>query len=141
MPQPGFPLGGHLHFSGVSLNGALLRALDNYLALPLALLEDKRATRRRPHYGNLGDFRRQSYGGFEYRTLPSFLISPQLAKGVIGMAFLIASQYPRLQRRPLVRRRLTEPFMKEINLSLKSIWNLLFWTWFHWKYTRNMKLM
>ncbi|WP_348619884.1 putative amidoligase domain-containing protein [Paenibacillus polymyxa] len=101
MPQPGFPLGGHLHFSGVSLNGALLRALDNYLALPLALLEDKRAARRRPHYGNLGDFRRQSYGGFEYRTLPSFLISPQLAKGVIGMAFLIASQYPRLQRRPL----------------------------------------
>ncbi|WDM20151.1 putative amidoligase domain-containing protein [Paenibacillus polymyxa] len=101
MPQSGFPLGGHLHFSGVSLNGALLRALDNYLALPLALLEDKRAARRRPHYGNLGDFRRQSYGGFEYRTLPSFLISPQLAKGVIGMAFLIASQYPRLQRRPL----------------------------------------
>ncbi|KAF6621059.1 hypothetical protein H6F38_28825, partial [Paenibacillus sp. EKM208P] len=50
MPQPGFPLGGHLHFSGVSLNGALLRALDNYLALPLALLEDKRAVRRRPHY-------------------------------------------------------------------------------------------
>lgn len=43
MPQPGFPLGGHLHFSGVALNGALLRALDNYLALPLALLEDKRA--------------------------------------------------------------------------------------------------
>ncbi|OBA05856.1 hypothetical protein A9P44_14230 [Paenibacillus polymyxa] len=101
MPQPGFPLGGHLHFSGVPLNGALLRALDNYLALPLALLEDKRAARRRPRYGNLGDFRRQSYGGFEYRTLPSFLISPQLAKGVIGMAFLIASQYSRLQRRPL----------------------------------------
>ncbi|MEB4781675.1 hypothetical protein MKX36_13915 [Paenibacillus sp. FSL W8-0439] len=101
MPQPGFPLGGHLHFSGVPLNGALLRALDNYLALPLALLEDKRSARRRPHYGILGDFRRQSYGGFEYRTLPSFLISPQLAKGVIGMAFLIASQYSRLQRRPL----------------------------------------
>lgn len=71
------------------------------MALPLALLEDKRAARRRPYYGNLGDFRRQSYGGFEYRTLPSFLISPQLAKGVIGMAFLIASQYPRLQCRPL----------------------------------------
>lgn len=101
MPQPGFPLGGHLHFSGVPLNGALLRALDNYLALPLALLEDKRSARRRPHYGILGDFRHQSYGGFEYRTLPSFLISPQLAKGVIGMAFLIASQYSRLQRRPL----------------------------------------
>ncbi|TQS00172.1 putative amidoligase domain-containing protein [Paenibacillus ottowii] len=101
MPQPGFPLGGHLHFSGVPLNGSLLRALDNYLALPLALLEDKRAARRRPHYGNLGDFRRQSYGGFEYRTLPSFLISPQLAKGVIGMAFLIASQFSRLPRRPL----------------------------------------
>ncbi|MGQ3478512.1 putative amidoligase domain-containing protein [Paenibacillus sp. TY11] len=120
MPQPGFPLGGHLHFSGVPLNGALLRALDNYLALPLALLEDKRAARRRPHYGNLGDFRRQSYGGFEYRTLPSFLISPQLAKGVIGMAFLIASQYPRLQRRPLGEEEAHRAFYEGNQIVLKE---------------------
>ncbi|WP_025718188.1 putative amidoligase domain-containing protein [Paenibacillus sp. 1-18] len=120
MPQPGFPLGGHLHFSGVPLNGALLRTLDNYLALPLALLEDKRATRRRPHYGNLGDFRRQSYGGFEYRTLPSFLVSPQLAKGVIGMAFLIASQYPRLQRKPLGEEEAHRAFYEGNQILLKE---------------------
>ncbi|ASR47206.1 hypothetical protein B4V02_11160 [Paenibacillus kribbensis] len=120
MPQPGFPLGGHLHFSGVPLNGALLRTLDNYLALPLALLEDKRAARRRPHYGNLGDFRRQSYGGFEYRTLPSFLVSPQLAKGVIGMAFLIASQYPRLQRRPLDEEEAHRAFYEGNQILLKK---------------------
>lgn len=120
MPQPGFPLGGHLHFSGVPLNGTLLRTLDNYLALPLALLEDNRAARRRPHYGNLGDFRRQSYGGFEYRTLPSFLVSPQLAKGVIGMAFLIASQYPRLQRRPLGEEEAHRAFYEGNQILLKA---------------------
>ncbi|MGW9528431.1 putative amidoligase domain-containing protein [Paenibacillus terrae] len=120
MPQSGFPLGGHLHFSGIPLNGSLLRALDNYLALPLALLEDKRAARRRPNYGNLGDFRRQPYGGFEYRTLPSFLVSPQLAKGVIGMAFLIASQYPRLQRRPLDEEEVHRAFYEGNRIVLRE---------------------
>lgn len=120
MPQPGFPLGGHLHFSGIPLNGPLLRTLDNYLALPLALLEDKRAVKRRPHYGNLGDFRRQSYGGFEYRTLPSFLVSPQLAKGVIGMAFLIATQYLRLQCSPLDGEKIHQAFYEGNRSVLKE---------------------
>lgn len=101
MPQQGLPLGGHLHFSGVELSGSFLRALDNYLALPVALLEDPGAAHRRPHYGALGDFRIQPYGGFEYRTLPSFLVSPQLAKGVIGLAYLIATHYRQLRLRPL----------------------------------------
>ena len=39
MPEPVFALGGHLHFSGVLLSTRLLRALDNYLALPLVMIE------------------------------------------------------------------------------------------------------
>ncbi|OME82842.1 hypothetical protein BK122_11395 [Paenibacillus pabuli] len=103
MPQRGLPLGGHVHFSGVTLNGDLLRALDNYLALPLAVLQDPRGSGRRPRYGALGDFRLKSYGGFEYRTLPSFLVSPLVAKGVVALAGLIARGYHQLHQRPLAK--------------------------------------
>ncbi|WP_338539909.1 putative amidoligase domain-containing protein [Paenibacillus tundrae] len=103
MPQRGLPLGGHIHFSGVTLSGHLLRALDNYLALPLAFLQDPRGDGRRPRYGVLGDFRVKSYGGFEYRTLPSFLVSPLVAKGVVALARLIAGNFLYLRQRPLAQ--------------------------------------
>jgi len=101
MPRPGLPLGGHLHFSGIVLTPELLRALDNYLTLPVSLLEDENSRARRPKYGYLGDFRRQPHGGFEYRTLPSFLVSPLLAKGVVYLSYLIVSHYRELKMRPL----------------------------------------
>lgn len=101
MPQRGFPLGGHVHFSGVLLTSEFLRVLDNYLALPVFLLEDNSSFRRRPNYGFLGDYRIKSYGGFEYRTLPSFLISPLVTKGVIALAKLIAEDPEHFKRRPL----------------------------------------
>ncbi|WFR60652.1 hypothetical protein P9222_18935 [Paenibacillus amylolyticus] len=110
MPQRGLPLGGHIHFSGVSLTGELLRALDNYLALPLALLQDPRGSGRRPRYGALGDFRLKSYGGFEYRTLPSFLVSPLVAKGVVALAGLIAREYTQLRQRPLAKAKVHTAF-------------------------------
>ncbi|MBT2288024.1 hypothetical protein J7E73_02535 [Paenibacillus albidus] len=103
MPLMGWALGGHLHFSGVTLTAPLLRALDNYLALPMLLLEDTRAGARRPRYGVLGDFRLQPHGGFEYRTLPSFLVSPVVAKGTVHLAHLIVSHYEDLPLRPLDR--------------------------------------
>lgn len=103
MPLTGWALGGHLHFSGVTLTAPLLRALDNYLALPMLLLEDIRAGARRPRYGVLGDFRTQPHGGFEYRTLPSFLVSPVIAKGAVYLAHLIVSHYEDLPARPLDR--------------------------------------
>jgi hypothetical protein len=103
MPLTGWALGGHLHFSGVTLTAPLLRALDNYLALPMLLLEDVRAGARRPRYGVLGDFRTQPHGGFEYRTLPSFLVSPVIAKGAVYLAHLIVSHYEDLTQRPLDR--------------------------------------
>lgn len=101
MPQRGFPLGGHVHFSGVPLTSEFLRILDNYLALPVFLLEDNSSFRRRPNYGFLGDYRVKSYGGFEYRTLPSFLISPLVTKGVIALARLVAENPGHFKRRPL----------------------------------------
>ncbi|WP_426453712.1 putative amidoligase domain-containing protein [Paenibacillus sp. S-38] len=101
MPVKGFPLGGHIHFSRVDLESRLLRVLDNYLALPLTLIEDGTTGLRRPQYGFLGDFRRQRHGGFEYRVLPSWMVSPTVAKGVLALAKLSAEHYPQLRQRPL----------------------------------------
>ncbi|MEK0314014.1 putative amidoligase domain-containing protein [Cohnella sp. 56] len=89
-PVRGLPLGGHLHFSGVALTAQRLRALDNVLALPLRLLEPPGAGRRRPRYGALGDCRPKPHGGFEYRTPPSWLVSPRLALGTLSLAKLAA---------------------------------------------------
>lgn len=91
-PVPGLPLGGHIHISGAALTGERLRALDNAVALPLRLLEPPGAAGRRPRYGALGDFRRQSHGGFEYRTPPSWLVSRRLALGALSLAKIAAEQ-------------------------------------------------
>lgn len=121
MPVKGVPLGGHVHFSRVVLSFELLRALDNYLALPVAILEDPRSTGRRPRYGYLGDFRLQPYGGFEYRTLPSFLVSPMIAKGVVAMAGLIVSQYRKLNLRPLDQPEIHAAFYEGDRVRLRSV--------------------
>ncbi len=100
-PLRGYPIGGHIHFSNIYLNSFLIRALDNYLALPLFLLEDPHGFDRRPRYGFVGDYREQFHGGFEYRTLPSWLISPRVTKGVLALAKLVACSYPNLRQAPL----------------------------------------
>ena len=112
LPIPHLPLGGHLHFSGVVLTTDLLRALDNYLALPIAILEDERGVLRRPKYGTLGDFRRQPHGGFEYRTLPSFLVSPLVTKGVVCLGYLIVRYYRLLTKRPLSQEHVLAAYYK-----------------------------
>ncbi|WP_409346865.1 putative amidoligase domain-containing protein [Paenibacillus sp. MBLB4367] len=101
MPVKGLALGGHIHFSGLWPNVHLLRALDNYLALPLSLIEGEGAKRRRPRYGVLGDFRKKPHGGFEYRTLPSWLVSPETAVGVITLARIISDHYLKFGYEPL----------------------------------------
>ncbi|GAB7388341.1 hypothetical protein BSNK01_21780 [Bacillaceae bacterium] len=101
MPLRGYPIGGHIHFSKIWLNSHLLRALDNYLALPLLMVEDPKSFHRRPRYGFLGDYRRQFHGGFEYRTPPSWLVSPTVTKGVLALAKVIAASYGELRKTPL----------------------------------------
>ncbi|MCI3920417.1 hypothetical protein MO973_09240 [Paenibacillus sp. TRM 82003] len=110
MPARGLPLGGHIHVSGVPLNADLLRAMDNYMALPLVLLEDDSTKRRRPRYGALGDFRRQFHGGFEYRTLPSWIVSPKIAMGVIALAKVVCEHSGELRGRPLARPELQQAY-------------------------------
>ncbi|MBB6638319.1 putative amidoligase domain-containing protein [Cohnella thailandensis] len=110
-PVRGLPLGGHLHVSGAALTGERLRALDNAVALPLRLLEPPEANRRRPRYGSLGDYRSKSHGGFEYRTPPSWLVSPTLTRGTLALAKL-ASEHSRelAADRPLDDDRMRDAF-------------------------------
>jgi hypothetical protein len=126
MPAKGLPLGGHIHVSGVPLNADLLRAMDNYMALPLVLLEDSTTKRRRPRYGALGDFRRQFHGGFEYRTLPSWIVSPAVAMGVLALAKVVCEHYRELKGRPLARPEVQRHYYagnkEEIQPHVQALW-------------------
>lgn len=96
-PAGQIPTGGHIHLSGIDLTTPLLKAFDDYLAIPLMLLERRTpAKRRRRRYGRLGDFRRKEHGGFEYRTPSSWLVSPQATKGALALAKVVATEWASL---------------------------------------------
>ncbi|NRF97749.1 hypothetical protein HRG14_07160 [Paenibacillus dendritiformis] len=106
LPLGRFPLGGHIHLSGLPLTSEFARVLDTYVALPVAALEDPSGAPRRPRYGTFGDVRLQEHGGaggFEYRTLPSFLLSPELAREVLALLHAAARLQHRLKRRDSLR--------------------------------------
>jgi len=88
MPIQGIALGGHLHISGIRLTPRLLRVLDAMLAIPFAAVADPAGKGRLRKFGGLGDYRRQFHGGFEYRTLPSWLVSPALTRAAIACCWL-----------------------------------------------------
>lgn len=129
MPFKGYPIGGHIHFSQTKVNSAFLRALDSYLGLPLMLIENDLSLSRRPKYGFLGDFRNQFHGGFEYRTLPSWLISPRVTKGVLALAKLIAESYPKLREVPTLQSSIQSSFYhgekRKLTPVVKTIWTHL----------------
>ncbi len=101
-PFERFPIGGHIHFSGVPFTGRIVSLLDVYVGLPLMLIEDPlTAARRRPKYGFLGDVRHKSYGGFEYRTPASFVLDPTIALGALALAYIVAQHHENLPYLPL----------------------------------------
>lgn len=110
MPAAGFALGGHIHLSGVPLTGRLLRQLDSYVAFPLAMIESPAERARRPRYGVLGDFRLQPHGGFEYRTLPSWLVSPMAAQAAFALTLLCARETGSLDYVPATEDRFTAAY-------------------------------
>jgi hypothetical protein len=63
------------------------------------MIENPRsASLRRKRYGNLADFRIKKYGGFEYRTLGSWLVSPEITRGVLCLAKITISHYLELDQ-------------------------------------------
>lgn len=110
MPISGVALGGHIHLSGVPLTSRLLRQLDRYVALPIAMIESDSG--RRPRYGMLGDYRQQPHGGFEYRTLPSWLVSPAAAKAAFALSLLCAHDTWSLPAQSLLPEHVEEAFYR-----------------------------
>ncbi|WP_400163446.1 putative amidoligase domain-containing protein [Brevibacillus sp. TJ4] len=131
MPFRGYPIGGHIHLSGLTPTFALRRKLDAYLALPLVLIEDDGCAERRKRYGFLGDVREKAYG-FEYRTLPSWLVHPIVARGVLHLARLIATSHSQLQAQPHLRlpllkayyrgdKAVLEPYVRQVWEELRRL--------------------
>ncbi|MCL6516244.1 hypothetical protein [Alicyclobacillus sp.] len=97
MPFRPYCTGGHIHFSNVAFSSHFVRVLDNYLGLPLMMVEDPRTSRlRRPRYGFLGDIRHKDHGGFEYRTPASFVVSPEVTTAAFCIAHLLAHHHREL---------------------------------------------
>jgi hypothetical protein len=91
--------GGHIHISGVSEDKIqkLVKNLDNFLGLPFMLIEPKDVFKRHidGSYGLLGDYRTESCANgtkVEYRTLPTWLATPQLTKMTLAIAYMIADE-------------------------------------------------
>lgn len=121
-----YQIGGHIHFSNVRLNSSLLRALDNYLGIPIFLMEDSHtASRRRRQYGWIGSFRVKSHGGFEYRTPGSWLISPEITRSCLCLAKIVASEYHRLPRDYFTNPDLQKAFYQAKKLYFYDIFNEL----------------
>jgi len=93
-------VGGHIHFGHKLLEDcetdegpilAITGALDDLLSIVVMMVEapERARWRKQGSYGGRRDIRVQDYG-FEYRTPPSFLASPQLASGTLCLAYAIA---------------------------------------------------
>lgn len=126
-PVAAYSVGGHIHFSGIPLTAGLLRAMDVYLAIPVLLLEDPvKARRRRRRYGGLGEMRLKKWG-FEYRTLPSWLVAPRFAEAVLCLAKLIGWNWQSLSYDPFLEPQLTLDFYECRKASFYEIFDRI-WT-------------
>lgn len=125
-PLKGFPIGGHLHFSNIPLNSRLIRSLDNYLTLPLFILESQVSLTRRPKYGFLGDVREQFHGGFEYRTPPSWLVRPRVARGILCLSKVLTADYKNLVWMPTLNKDVQFSFYKG---DKEYIYPFVTWLW------------
>lgn len=121
-----YQIGGHIHFSNCEISSALLRALDNYLAIPIMLVEDPgNSARRRKQYGWLGSIRTKPHGGFEYRTPGSWLISPEFTRSCLCLAKIVATYYRYLPKDYLVDPELQKAFYQSKKYYFYDLFNEL----------------
>lgn len=113
MPFRPYSIGGHIHFSGVPFSSHFVRVLDNYVGLPLMIVEDpKTAIQRRKRYGFYGDVRHKDYGGFEYRTPASFVVSPEMTSAALCLAYVVVVHQRELPVVDLYEKNLQHSFLK-----------------------------
>ncbi|KAB2338650.1 hypothetical protein F7731_03615 [Cytobacillus depressus] len=122
MPFQGYQVGGHIHF-GTPLSLSLLRALDHYLAIPVAMVEESSTARRRrkTKHGGLGRYREKTYG-FEYLTLSSWIIDPKLTMSIICLARLVTAHHDELQSDILFNPLIQRAYYNGNIILLKQLW-------------------
>ncbi len=122
MPFYGYQCGGHLHF-GIKPSVKLLRVLDYYLAIPIAMLEQSSTSRRRrkTKHGGLGRFRNKPYG-FEYLSLSSWIIKPEITLAVLYLAKLAVTHFKELETPYLYHPIIQRAYYGGNHAVLKSIW-------------------
>ncbi|MDH5160824.1 putative amidoligase domain-containing protein [Heyndrickxia oleronia] len=125
MPFTGYQCGGHIHF-GMPISLSLLRALDQYLAIPLAIVEcpEKAKLRRKTKHGGLGRYRVKSYG-FEYLSLSSWITDPKLTKSVLFLAKLVAEHHHELICDYLYHPVIQQAYYSGNRFLLRKIWGEL----------------
>nr|WP_295969693.1 YheC/YheD family protein [uncultured Bacillus sp.] len=123
MPFYGYQCGGHLHF-GIKPSVPLLRTLDYFLAIPLAMIEQSDTSRRRrkTKHGGLGRFREKPYG-FEYLSLSSWIIKPEITLAVLCLAKLTASHYEHLKTTFLYHPLIQRAYYQGNQAILRTIWH------------------
>ncbi len=122
MPFLGYQCGGHIHF-GIPISLSLLRALDHFLAVPMALIENPRTAklRRRTNHGGLGRFREKPYG-FEYISLSSYILDPKLTMSILCLARLIAAHHHELKSDFLFDPFIQRAYYNGNQIILKELW-------------------
>jgi hypothetical protein len=125
MPFPGYQCGGHIHF-GLPLSLSLLQALDHYLAIPAAMIEEPRTgkRRRRTKHGGLGRYREKPYG-FEYLSLSSWIIEPELALALLCLAHLVAAHHHELPSDFAFDPSIQRAYYQGNQMILKKQWNTI----------------
>lgn len=122
MPFRPFSTGAHIHFSNVSFSSQLVKALDNYVGIPLMMVEDQRTAQlRRPRYGFLGDVRFKKHGGFEYRTPASFVLDPDVTTAAFCLAYIVAMHHRELPLFDIYEERTQLAFYRGDTEALKPV--------------------
>ncbi len=123
MPFSGYQCGGHIHF-GMPISLSLLRALDHYLSLPVAMIEDPRTAklRRKTKHGGLGRYRVKPYG-FEYLSLSSWIIDPKLTMSILCLARLVAKHHHELKSDTLFHPLVQKAYYQGNQIFLKQLWD------------------
>ncbi|SFA77914.1 MULTISPECIES: YheC/YheD family protein [unclassified Bacillus (in: firmicutes)] len=122
MPFFGYQCGGHIHF-GMNPSVSLIRSLDYYLAIPLAMIEESNPSRRRRRtkHGGLGRFRMKPYG-FEYISLSSWMMTPEITLATLCLARLLASCHKKLSTPYLYDSCFQEAYYKGNRHVLTILW-------------------
>jgi hypothetical protein len=116
------------------------------VGIPIFLIENPvSAARRRKRYGLLADYRLKDYGGFEYRTLGSWLISPKIALAVLCLAKVVANHYLELNENYLDNYESQSAFYQGnqdyFRLIFERLWSDIYSTETFSKYSSDLKII